>query len=105
MKVTPTVGVGKAIKSRKLLLKFIRPYQVLRRIGPVANEITLPPQLGNLHNVFHVSQLTKYVSDLSHVLEVDDIQVKEDVTFEFFEQLLHEFRLVDIICVFFLLYL
>jgi len=48
----------------------------------VAFEIALPPQLANLHPVFHVSQLRKYVFDLSHVLEVEDVQLREDLTME-----------------------
>ena len=36
LRITPTTGVGRAICSRKLSLKFIGPYQILRRIGPVA---------------------------------------------------------------------
>ena len=39
-----------------------------------------PPHLANLHNVFHVSQLRKYVADPNHVLEQDDVQVHEDLT-------------------------
>jgi len=34
----------------------------------------------NLHNVFHVSQLRKYIADPTHVLEQDDVQVREDLT-------------------------
>ena len=71
MRVTPTKGVGRAIKSRKLSLKFVGPYQILRKIRLVAYEIGLPPHIANLHNVFHVSQLKKYVPDRSHVLEMD----------------------------------
>jgi len=33
-----------------------------------------------MHNVFHVSQLRKYIADLSHVLESDEIQIREDLT-------------------------
>jgi len=80
LRVTPTTGVGKAIRSRKLSPKFIRPYQVPKRIGPVAYEITLPLQLANLNYVFHVSQLRKYVSDASHVLEMKDLPIREDLT-------------------------
>ncbi|BAT75915.1 hypothetical protein VIGAN_01385200, partial [Vigna angularis var. angularis] len=47
-----------------------------------AYEIALPPQLANLHNVFHVSQLRKYVSSPDHVLEVDDVQVREDLSLD-----------------------
>ena len=68
------------LKSRKLTPRFIEPYQIIRRIGPAAYEIALPPHLGNLHNVFHVSQLRKYIADPAHVLEDDDVQIREDLT-------------------------
>jgi len=55
LKVTPIAGLGRDLKSRKLTHRFIRSYQITRRIGPVAYEIALPPHLENLHNVFHVS--------------------------------------------------
>ena len=45
----------------------------------MAYEIALPSQLANLHPVFHVSQLRKYVFDPSHVLEAEDVQVREDL--------------------------
>ena len=80
LKVTPTAGIGRALKSRKLTPRFIGPYQITRRIGPATYEIALPPHLVNLHNVFHVLQLRKYVADPSHVLEQDDVQVREDLT-------------------------
>ena len=48
----------------------------------MAYEIALPPQLANLHNVFHVSQLRKYIADPSHVLKSDDVQLQEDLTME-----------------------
>ena len=82
LRVTPTTCVGRVLKSRKLTLRFIGPYQITRRIGPVVYEIALPPHLANLHNVFHVSQLRKYIANPSHVLEADDIQVWEDLTME-----------------------
>ncbi|GAU51685.1 hypothetical protein TSUD_414990 [Trifolium subterraneum] len=36
LRVTPTTGVGRALKSKKLTPKFIGPYQILKRVGPVA---------------------------------------------------------------------
>ncbi|XP_057760830.1 uncharacterized protein LOC130981242 [Arachis stenosperma] len=80
LKVTPTTGVGRAIKTKKLNPRYIGPFEILKRIGPVAYRIALPPYLSNLHDVFHVSQLRKYTPDASHVLEPEPIQVKEDLT-------------------------
>ena len=80
LRVTLAIGIGRAIKSRKLTPIFVGPYQILGRIGTTAYEIALPPHLANLHNVFHVPQLRKYVASPSHVLESDDIQIREDLT-------------------------
>ena len=69
LRVTPTTGIGRAIKTKKLNPRYIGPFEVLKRFGPVAYQVALPPHLSNLHDVFHVSQLRKYTSDAAHVLE------------------------------------
>ena len=76
----PTTGIGRVLKSRKLTPRFIGPYQITRRIGAAAYEIALPPHLSNLHNVFHVSQLRKYIASPDHVLESDEVHVRKDLT-------------------------
>ena len=38
----------------------------------VAYRVALPPSLANLHDVFHVSQLRRYIHDPSHVVQLDD---------------------------------
>nr|KYP37201.1 hypothetical protein KK1_041619 [Cajanus cajan] len=55
LKVTPTSGVGRALKARKLTPRFVGPYQIIQRVGLVAYRLALPPSLSNLLNVFHVS--------------------------------------------------
>ncbi|XP_057760347.1 uncharacterized protein LOC130980713 [Arachis stenosperma] len=80
LKVTPTIGVGRAIKTKKLNPRYIGSFEILKRIGPAAYRIALPPYLSNLHDVFHVSQLQKYTLDASHIVEPDLIQVREDLT-------------------------
>jgi hypothetical protein len=45
-------------------------------------QIALSPSLSNLHSVFHVSQLWKYVYDPSHVIQVDDLEVMDNLTVE-----------------------
>ena len=82
MKVSPVTGVGRALKSKKLTPKFLGPYQILRKISPVAYEIALPPNLSNLHPVFHVSQLRQYHPDPSHIVKSDTVQVRDNLTYE-----------------------
>ncbi|XP_027361299.1 uncharacterized protein LOC113869254 [Abrus precatorius] len=51
-------------------------------IGHAVYQIALPLNLSNLHPVFHVSQLRKYVLDPSHVIELDPVQVREDLSYD-----------------------
>ena len=57
-------------KKGKLSPRFIGPYEILKRIGPVVYHLALPPKLAKLHNVFHVSMLRRYHYDESHILPV-----------------------------------
>jgi len=70
LKVTSMADIGRDIKSRKLTLRFVGPYQILRRISTIAYFMY----------VFHVSQLRKYITSPLHVLESDDIQIRKDLT-------------------------
>jgi hypothetical protein len=51
----------------------------------VAYQVALPTLLSNIHNVFHLSQLRKYVPDPTQIIEMDDVQVREKPTAEVFE--------------------
>ena len=69
-------------RKGKLSPRFIGPYEILERVGPVAYRLALPLELSKLHDVFHVSMTQRYRSDTSHILPVQDIQVQEDFTFD-----------------------
>ena len=69
-------------KKGKLSPRFIGPYEILERFGPMAYHLALPPELAKLHNVFHVSMLRRYLSDGSHILPIPDIQVHEDFSYK-----------------------
>ncbi|KAI5421496.1 hypothetical protein KIW84_045069 [Lathyrus oleraceus] len=68
--------------KRRKSLEFQEGDHILERIGEVAYRIALPPSLANLHEVFHVSQLRRYIPDPSHVVQVDDVQVRDNLTVE-----------------------
>ncbi|KAL6504578.1 hypothetical protein OROGR_026501 [Orobanche gracilis] len=81
LKVSPTRGVFRFGKKEKLSPRFIGPFEILERVGELAYRLALSPSLSHVHSVFHVSQLRKYVSDPSHVIDFGDIEIEKDITF------------------------
>ena len=82
LKVSPWKNILRFGRKGKLIPRFIGPYEILERVGPIAYRLALPLELAKLHDVFHVSMLQRYRSDTSHILPVQDIQVQEDFTFD-----------------------
>ncbi|TYK23814.1 pol protein [Cucumis melo var. makuwa] len=65
----------------KLSLRFVGPFEILERIGPVAYCLALPPSLSAIHDVFHVSMLRKYVPDPSHVVDYEPLEIDENLSY------------------------
>jgi hypothetical protein len=65
----------------KLAPRFVGPFEVLERVEPVVYRLALPPQLSIVHNVFHVSNLRRYVADPSRVLSHESIEVGDDLSY------------------------
>ncbi|KAG8483110.1 hypothetical protein CXB51_022028 [Gossypium anomalum] len=57
LKVSPWKKILRFGKKGKLSLRFIGPYRVLKRVGPLAYQLELPWELDRIHDVFHVSML------------------------------------------------
>ena len=58
--------------------RFVGPFEILERIGPVAYRLALPPSLSRIHDVFHISVLRGYIYDESHIIDWDALQVELD---------------------------
>ncbi|XP_016706979.2 uncharacterized protein [Gossypium hirsutum] len=69
-------------QNGKLSPRFIAPYRILKRVGPVTYQLELLSELDQIHDVFHVSMLTCYHCDPTHTVTVEEIEVRPDVTFE-----------------------
>lgn len=82
LRVSPRKGVIRFGKGGKLSPTFVGPFEILDKIGEVAYRLALPPQLANVHLVFHVSMLRKYNPDPTHILRVEDLTVDKDLSFE-----------------------
>ena len=75
LKVSPWKGTVRFGKRGKLSPRYIGPYEITQRVGPVAYQLHLPIELGNVHNVFHISNLKKCLSAETAVISADEVQV------------------------------
>jgi hypothetical protein len=66
----------------KLAPRYIGPFKILDQIGEVAYQLELSPQLSDVHDVFHVSQLRKCLRVLEEQMPLEELQVGEDVTYQ-----------------------
>ncbi|GJV50931.1 hypothetical protein Tco_1446672 [Tanacetum coccineum] len=57
LKVSPWKGVIRFGKKGKLAPRYVGPFEILERVGPVAYRLRLPEELSGVHDTFHVSNL------------------------------------------------
>jgi hypothetical protein len=81
LKVSPMKGVSRFGVKGKLAPRYIGPFLILERYGPVAYRFQLPETLSVVHNVFHVSQLKKCLRVLDRTIEVTDVVLEPDLTY------------------------
>ena len=82
LKVMPKRGVVRFGKRRKLSSRYIRPFEILKRVGTVAYRLALPLILSSVHAVFHISKLRKYTPYPTHVVDWGELAIDADGTFE-----------------------
>ena len=82
LKVSPWRGVKRFGKRGKLSPRFVGPFEILDRVGNLAYRVALPPDWEQMHNVFHVSLLRRYVRDPSHVIQYERVQPSADLSYE-----------------------
>ena len=81
LKMSLMKNVMRFRKKGKLSPKYVGPFEVLEKVGALPYRVTLPPKLGKIHNVFHVSSLRKYIYDASHVVEIERIQLNDNLAY------------------------
>ncbi|GJR64650.1 hypothetical protein Tco_0010715 [Tanacetum coccineum] len=57
------------------------PFKVIERVRTIAYKLELPPQLSRVHNMFHVSNLKKCLSDESLVIQLEELRVDDKLHF------------------------
>ncbi|GKA52864.1 hypothetical protein Tco_0746179, partial [Tanacetum coccineum] len=75
LKVLPWKGAVRFGKCRKLSTRYIGPFKILARVGPVAYTLELPEELKGIHSTFRVSNLKKCLAKGDIVVSIDEIQL------------------------------
>ena len=81
MKVSPWKGVARFGKRGKLNPRYIGPFKILERIGPMAYKLKLPQELSDIHDTFHVSNLKKCLADETLIIPPDEIHIDDKLHF------------------------
>jgi hypothetical protein len=76
LKVSPMKGVSRFGVKGKLAPRYIGPFPILERYGPVAYRLQLPETLSAVHNVFQVSQLKKCLRVPDRTIEVTNVDLE-----------------------------
>ncbi|GJV22846.1 putative reverse transcriptase domain-containing protein [Tanacetum coccineum] len=73
LKVLPWKCVVHLGKKRKLAPRFVGPFEIIEKVGPVAYMLDLPKELDGVHDTFHVSNLKKCLADPTLQVPLDEI--------------------------------
>jgi hypothetical protein len=82
LKVSPVRGLRRLKVRGKLTLRFIGPFKILEKRCEVAYQLELQSQLSDVHDVFHVSQLKKYLRVSEEQLPMEKLEAKEDLSYQ-----------------------
>ncbi|GKB07361.1 hypothetical protein Tco_0835645 [Tanacetum coccineum] len=81
LKVSPWKCMIRFGKQGKLNPQYIEPFKVLKRIGPVAYRLKLPQKLSEIHDVFHVSNLKKCLTDETLSIPLEELHITDKLQF------------------------
>ncbi|GKA62464.1 putative reverse transcriptase domain-containing protein [Tanacetum coccineum] len=87
LKVSPWKGVIRFGKKGRLALRYLGPFDILERIGPVAYRLRLPEELSSVHDTFHCQFeecFGRRIIDVICMLPLDEIKI--DKTLRFVEE-------------------
>jgi hypothetical protein len=90
LKVSPMKGVNRFRVKGKLTPRYIGPFPILKRCGPLAYRHQLPKSLSAVHNVFHVSQLKKCLPIPDGTIDLVDVTLEPELTYS-----KHPIRVLD----------
>src|ERR1041385_8057726 len=75
-------GVRRFQTQGKLAPRYVGPFPIMARQGKVAYQLELPPEMSDVHDVFHVSQLRKCIAPPVKRVDVKELELGQDLTYE-----------------------
>nr|GEX10789.1 putative reverse transcriptase domain-containing protein [Tanacetum cinerariifolium] len=81
LKVSPRKGVVRFGKIRKLSPRYVRPFEIVERIGLVVYWLRLPQELVGVHDMFYVSNLKKCLADVNLHVPLDEVKIDDKLHF------------------------
>ncbi|GJR02447.1 retrotransposon protein, putative, ty3-gypsy subclass [Tanacetum coccineum] len=81
LKVSLWKGVVRFGKKVKLAPRYVGPFEIVERVGPVAYRLKLPQELSYVHDMFHVSNLKKCLAEPDVQVPLDEIEIDENLRF------------------------
>ncbi|GJT24596.1 putative reverse transcriptase domain-containing protein [Tanacetum coccineum] len=73
LKVSPWKGVVRFGKKGKLAPRFVGPFEIIEKVGPLAYMLDLPEELDDVHDTFHMSNLKNCLADPTLQVPLDEI--------------------------------
>ncbi|GJR97771.1 putative reverse transcriptase domain-containing protein [Tanacetum coccineum] len=77
LKVSPWKGAVRFGKRGKSSPRYIGPFKIVARVGPVAYTLEFPEELKGIHSTFHVSNLKKCLAEGDVVVSMEEIQLDD----------------------------
>ncbi|GJR52808.1 hypothetical protein Tco_1403329 [Tanacetum coccineum] len=81
LKVSSWKGVVRFGNKGKLAPRYVGPFEIVERVGPVAYRLKLPQELSCVHDTFHVSNLKKCLVEPDVQVPLDEIEIDENLRF------------------------
>jgi hypothetical protein len=82
LKVSPMRGLRCFKVQGKLAPRFIGPFKIFEKRCEVDYQLELLPQLSDVYNGFHVSQLKKCLRVPEEQIPMEDLDAKEDLSYQ-----------------------
>nr|GEV40600.1 putative reverse transcriptase domain-containing protein [Tanacetum cinerariifolium] len=81
LKVSPRKGVVHFVKKSKLSQRYVGPFEIVERVGPIAYRLCLPQELVGVHDTFYVSNIKKYLADVNLHVPLEEVKIDDKLRF------------------------